>query len=125
MAAPQWILFTLVLAMAVVIVVAPPPKNYVSIKSELPAALTVHCLGQGADLGSQTVAAGKEYGFSFYLDNTGNAVYTCRFDWNGRSSSFDVFSAHGGDVGACSNCVWSVHVNGFLRNGQGPLYFWH
>ncbi|KAG0624181.1 hypothetical protein M758_3G229600 [Ceratodon purpureus] len=113
----------LMLAVAMVIpqdVVAPQPKMSVRLLNHLPGKLTVHCKASvdKVDLGEQFVEAGKDYYFSFYVNNWGTSVYWCKFKFGSMWNSFDVWTGPGFS-GPCQHCFWAVEVDGFYRAEEG------
>lgn len=134
MAATQgWVFLLLVVSMTLFQAEAQITKSIVRVSNEVPDTIKVHCrghdLGGDLDRGEWTIDARGTYEFNFFLDNAGNAHYSCTFTWLARTATFNAFEAIGGKITGCSHCLWSVRADGFYRAeignpATGPVYSW-
>ncbi|KAL5542507.1 hypothetical protein UlMin_010217 [Ulmus minor] len=77
--------------------------------------LTVHCKSKHSDLGSQVLAPGNKFEFSFKPNIFGTTLFFCGMSWQYSTLHwFDIYSGHR-DRKHCSLCFWKIRKDGPCR----------
>ncbi|KAL7177517.1 hypothetical protein ACSBR2_030805 [Camellia fascicularis] len=100
--------------------------HIISAVPDKPTPLLFHCQSKDDDLGYYAVRNGAEFRWSFRMNFLDSTLFFCRFQWNSKDTSFDVFNRH--LVPYCETpalpfmCVWVVKPDAFyLGNSDSNL----
>ncbi|GFQ07435.1 hypothetical protein PHJA_002887600 [Phtheirospermum japonicum] len=83
--------------------------------------LSLHCASKNDDLGHHNLTTNQDFHFSF-CDNPFSTLFFCRFQWNNKNTSFDVYSA-GWKYNRCEYgvCGYGVKSDGIYFSLYYPL----
>ncbi|XP_010451200.1 PREDICTED: uncharacterized protein LOC104733314 [Camelina sativa] len=88
--------------------------------------LGLHCKSKHKDLGSQSLAPGKHWGFIEGINAWETTLFFCHFEWGSQSKWFDILVTKR-DQYVCKrhSCVWSIRHDGPCRlTGREKCYHW-
>lgn len=73
--------------------------------------LTVHCKSKDHDLGTQVIADGGNYEWSFKVNFIKTTLYFCGCNWQDGGGVFDMYRADR-DFNRCMQCRWVAQKDG-------------
>lgn len=108
-------------------------QHHIYIYSELPRGtkpLVYRCASNDTSFGIKSLLPGQSFHWNFKSNIFGTTLYSCRFVWELKKKSFDVFDAAWDKFHNTYN--WVVKKDGFYVNfdpnnhdaGLGLLYTW-
>lgn len=85
--------------------------------------LTLHCQSHNDDLGYKTLSTNNEFDINFNEKLFGGTLFFCRFWWNSKNITFDVYNDHVSRSCGVKNlvtyeCYWKVQADRFYFNGH-------
>ncbi|KAH9556122.1 hypothetical protein CY35_07G010100 [Sphagnum magellanicum] len=92
----------------------------VSITSNEPHSITVHCSSKDNNLQVQTLAPRAVYGFQYNMNVWGTTLCSCEFQYQNQNAGFPVWQGPGfaGWI-MCQQCMWVVTPGGIYGGEKG------